>query len=290
MSIKSTNKTLLTGGTAAALDSIDGATLLDGDRAFVAVSGVLYYYVLDDDSGAAEASPNIIAPDTNPGNKRWILQAINCGSGTIAVDHIGESTAAHGVVIDGVTLKDGTVNGLTPTALAVGFTVAGGTTSKTLTVSDNSTIDQDLQTTAGPTFDHLHIEGAGGVQAEAEGAVLAAVNPTNQGISSVGATGGSTLADNETITFTMQGGAIVFTVYCSSSGVGGVFAAERSSATITKLHDPGSFFEVTNTDTTKIAVFKSAGAGIVNIKNYMNTSRAIQVMVLGRIASATAPV
>lgn len=41
---------------------------------------------------------------------------------------------------------------LTETAEAVGFTIAGGTTSKTLTVSEDVTLDQDLQTTSSPSF------------------------------------------------------------------------------------------------------------------------------------------
>jgi len=67
-------KTALTGGTAADLDGINGTGLVDSDMAFVTVAGVLYTYILDDDLGGAESSPNIIAPDTNPGNKRWVLQ------------------------------------------------------------------------------------------------------------------------------------------------------------------------------------------------------------------------
>ena len=142
-------RTGLTGGGATNLDGIDGAALLDDDRAYVSVANVLYLYTLDDDAGGVEASPNKIIPDSNPGTKAWILQAINCGSGTIAVDHIAESTAGHGVVIDSVTLKDGKVNDLTPTALAVGFTIAGGTTSKTLTVTGDATISG---TPVSPTY------------------------------------------------------------------------------------------------------------------------------------------
>jgi len=70
------SKTGLTGGEATKLDSIDGATLTDNDAAFVNVSNVQYIYRLDADSGAAESSPNIIAPATNPGDKRWILQTM----------------------------------------------------------------------------------------------------------------------------------------------------------------------------------------------------------------------
>lgn len=64
----------LTGGGATALDSVDGDALSDGDRAIVMAGGVFYAYLLDADSGAAESSPAVIAPDTNAGTKRWIRQ------------------------------------------------------------------------------------------------------------------------------------------------------------------------------------------------------------------------
>jgi len=63
----------LTGGAVGALDSIDGSLLNDGDLAVVLASDdQAYFYTLDADSGATEASPRIISPDTNAGNKRWI--------------------------------------------------------------------------------------------------------------------------------------------------------------------------------------------------------------------------
>jgi len=76
-------KTALTGGTLDALDGIDGANLLDGDVAYVYVNGIKYEYVLDDDSGAAEDVPNVIVPDTNAGDKRWILQGATFESVTL---------------------------------------------------------------------------------------------------------------------------------------------------------------------------------------------------------------
>lgn len=64
----------LTGGGAGALDAIDGAGLADQDMAVVMVQGGgIYHYILNATSGAAESSPNIIAPDANAGTKRWIL-------------------------------------------------------------------------------------------------------------------------------------------------------------------------------------------------------------------------
>ena len=59
------------------MDGVDGAALVDGNLAFVTYGGVIYNYILDDDSGAAESIPDVIAPKTNPGNKRWILQHVN---------------------------------------------------------------------------------------------------------------------------------------------------------------------------------------------------------------------
>jgi len=66
----------LTGGTASDLDSIDGAQLIGGEFAFVYYDDNAYFYELDESSGASEDSPDVIAPDTNPGNKRWMLHSV----------------------------------------------------------------------------------------------------------------------------------------------------------------------------------------------------------------------
>ena len=62
------------GGASNALDSIDGANLVDGAFAVVTNGGFAYIYRLNATSGAAESSPDVIKPDTNAGLKRWILQ------------------------------------------------------------------------------------------------------------------------------------------------------------------------------------------------------------------------
>jgi len=67
----------LTGGGTGALDAIDGAGLADLDTAHVVTASNVFEYILDADSGLAENSPDIIAPDTNAGDKRWILVSIN---------------------------------------------------------------------------------------------------------------------------------------------------------------------------------------------------------------------
>ena len=66
--------TRLKGGGAGALDDIDGGELKDGDIAWVIdpVQG-WFLFILDQDSGSAEASPSIIKPDNSVGSERWIL-------------------------------------------------------------------------------------------------------------------------------------------------------------------------------------------------------------------------
>jgi len=63
----------LIGGGAGALDAIDGVDLAEGDAAIVITSSGAYHYYLNATSAAAENSPNVIAPDVNAGDKRWIL-------------------------------------------------------------------------------------------------------------------------------------------------------------------------------------------------------------------------
>jgi len=66
-------RTALTGGGAGALDALDGAALNDKDIISVYLAGYMYWYWLNAASAAAEVSPAIISPDTNAGDKRWIL-------------------------------------------------------------------------------------------------------------------------------------------------------------------------------------------------------------------------
>lgn len=80
----------LTGGGTGALDAIDGEDLEDGYAAIVidATNGKFYVYYLDADSGATESSPDVITPDLNAGDKRWILIPIvlsSPGSGDYAI-------------------------------------------------------------------------------------------------------------------------------------------------------------------------------------------------------------
>jgi hypothetical protein len=63
----------LTGGGVGALDALDGSDLQDLDAALVFTGSTVYQYSLDVNNGNAESSPEIIAPDANAGDKRWVL-------------------------------------------------------------------------------------------------------------------------------------------------------------------------------------------------------------------------
>ena len=78
----------LTGGGTGDLDSISGAGLIDKDMAFAIDQTTVYVYALDADSAAAESSPDVIAPDTSPGDKRWILQSLRVNDITVSDDII----------------------------------------------------------------------------------------------------------------------------------------------------------------------------------------------------------
>ena len=101
----------LTGGGTGALDraEIDGDDLVDKDIAIGVVTDTMYAYILDADSAAAESSPDVIAPDTNAGDKRWLLitkvKASNLGDYTHP-NHSGDVTS----VADGAqTIADAAV-------------------------------------------------------------------------------------------------------------------------------------------------------------------------------------
>lgn len=83
--------TSLIGGGSKALDSLDGADLVDGDGAIVIIDSISYIYHLDATSGIAESSPNVIIPDNNPGTKRWILTYAGSGCSSRCSAYLGNA-------------------------------------------------------------------------------------------------------------------------------------------------------------------------------------------------------
>lgn len=65
------------------LDSYDGSILKDKEAALVLTSSKASFYHLDADSGLAESSPDVISPNTNAGDKRWVLVGLTVKDLTI---------------------------------------------------------------------------------------------------------------------------------------------------------------------------------------------------------------
>jgi len=125
MDVIAYQKTGLIGGAVSDLDSIDGDALNDQNFAFVMTADKFYVYALNATSGAAESSPDVIAPDTNAGDKRWILQPWLSGTtardgllklATVAMAIAGTDTAT-AVTPEGLTSRlaaPGEIGGTTP--------------------------------------------------------------------------------------------------------------------------------------------------------------------------------
>jgi hypothetical protein len=113
----------LTGGGTGDLDSLVAANLVDKDMAFAIDQTTVYVYALDDDSGAAESSPDVIKPDDETGNKRWILQSMRVNDITVSDDiilvtddvNVGGDLAVTGAITGGTI--DGIIGSVTPAAI-----------------------------------------------------------------------------------------------------------------------------------------------------------------------------
>jgi len=102
----------LTGGAAGALDSIPVAALATGVFAITAkTDGAWYIHIYDSTSAAAESSPDVIAPDDNAGNGRWLLRqtfsSLTLPNGTDAAPTTA-AQAYYNTTNKALTIGDGT--------------------------------------------------------------------------------------------------------------------------------------------------------------------------------------
>jgi hypothetical protein len=155
----------LTGGTQWSLDWFPIASLIDQDKAVVTDGTNIYFFEFDATSVLAEdvvTHPYKVRPDDFSTAGVWIEQvpySTGGGSGTVTsvsvtTDNGVSGSVATATTTPAITLTLGaitptSVNGLTLTSAAVGFTISGGTTSKTLTLSGDATIDgTEIKTTS----------------------------------------------------------------------------------------------------------------------------------------------
>lgn len=146
----------LTGGTQWSLDWFPIASLIDQDKAVVTDGTNIYFFEFDATSVLAEdvaVHPYKVRPDDYTVAGVWIEQvpySIGGGSGTVTSVSVVTANGISGSVATATTtpaitltlgaITPSTVNGLTLTAQATGFTIAGGTTSKTLTVAADASV------------------------------------------------------------------------------------------------------------------------------------------------------
>lgn len=91
----------LAGGTAGALDDIDYSSLSTGDGAMVidATSDTAYCYTYDATVSDAESLPDILKPDNNSGNGRWMMTGMIVGDLTAAAATFTSLVFASGATV-----------------------------------------------------------------------------------------------------------------------------------------------------------------------------------------------
>ena len=186
-------RTALLGGASGALDEIDGAGLNDLDFAVVSILNIAYFYTLDDDSAAAESSPEVISPDANAGNKRWILQNVVTNTGTASApsiqfgsDSIGlfqQTTNFLGITIAGVVRFNWSGSSFSGTTSGAGMlkNLISSATVASL-IPNNSDEDSGLGGAGGDTISLI----AGAVEGIRVTEVAGVINVLNDGFTKLG--------------------------------------------------------------------------------------------------------
>ncbi len=153
----------VTGGGTGALDAIDGNNVSDLDSAIVFAGTDIYIYQLDGDSGAAESAPEVVAPDSNPGDKRWILldkRALDVSVDT--TDFAGLLTSAENDVQKALDILDDAFD-------SSDFDITSGVASLKEAVLKSVTTDSG---TATPGTHALTMEGSGRLNTAGSGSTI----------------------------------------------------------------------------------------------------------------------
>jgi len=159
----------LIGGSSGDLDNIDGTNLASGDGGIVITSTAAYIYYLNASSGASESSPDVIAPDANAGNKRWILVDIVGEDSIVELLKLYDTNKSHNLSLkwnendtgdrvlnilvgggdrsltlnESLTIGDGNDGTITFSGASKTLTVADSVTVGTQSIADNAIVTVD---------------------------------------------------------------------------------------------------------------------------------------------------
>ena len=202
------------------------------------------------------------------------------GAGAVQIDNLSGALITTGTVADGriaSALTGKTYNALTLTAASTGFTVAGGTTSKTLTVSNTLTL-------AGTDSSTLNIGSGGTLGTAAFTATSAYLAAGVTSLPSVTSVNSTTIPNAVTLLHSTASGVQTFLTTPSSanlraaltdeSGTGGLIFAggDIGAATATTATAGNSSTLVATTAFVATAVSGSAGSGV---KRYTATNASL---------------
>lgn len=150
----------LIGGGTGSLDSINGSNLANGDAAIVFTSSATYIYTLDESSGGTESSPDLITPDADAGNKRWIL--VSQRAAESALDY----SAFNGVLDANDDDVQKALNTIDDMFTAGDFTIGAGSVALVDTVVKAITTDTGTVTVANHS---LAVSGSGKINTTGSG-------------------------------------------------------------------------------------------------------------------------
>ncbi len=205
--------------------------------------------------------------DLTPSGSGYVLMSGNVGIGTTAPLsklsingglHVGGDSDAG----DNNLLVDGTINELALTKAAVGFTLTGGTTPKTLTVTGDATISATPYTPSG-TDVAIADGGTGQSTAQAAIDVLTAVS---------GATNEHVLTkDTATGNAKFKAGATAVTFATAAEDLAGAEAA-KATAPLTNPQLIKNLKPVVNADVNELDIFTKSGGAAPDANNIIHVA------------------
>jgi hypothetical protein len=102
------------------------------------------------------------------------------------------------------------------------------------------------------------------------------------GLTSIGKQSGTVLSLNDDAIsgLTMSGFCSIVTIQ-TGGGQSGCFFVSYLTSTVVALANPDSYFDITNVDNNKIAIYKSTNTYTFSIRNYTGSTQSLRVVVIG---------